>query len=552
MVWKFLSVAMIEEGTMAEAAIQPAGTKPEVLALARRKITIGRETGFWAILVFTFSSIGLAYSGLLPFSTLAGMWPGANLAGMIAIGAAFFLVFAYTFAAIGRLVPLFGADYVIASRVISPTLAFISSWMLVLCLALWGGGIVAWMGQSIVPMFIRILSLVVVDKSLLNIADWAASPYGMIMLGTIGVILIFLMLVFPPRVTHWVLLAGAVLSVVAWVLVGYLLASSTPGAFQSGWDRFMGEGSFLEHVFKARSLGLKLDFTPGATVMAGLLVSLWLFSGCCTPTYFAREIKDPKKTLLMGSWTGLVMGAGILVSVTVLVQRLVPLEWLAAESSLSHSTAFQGLSMPWLPFYAVILRPNAILVYLLGLAWIFALINLAYTLLYSASRIILAWGEDHLIPDSAMFIHPELRSPLILVLLVCLLAEAALVWAALSPAYFYRVNPVFYIAAAQLLPVLGVTLMPFLKREWFEQAGEIARSRVGSLPLVAITGAISLLYLVGMFIWLGLGKNLLGWETLLGFAIVVVTGLAWFYARRYYLIRQGKDLDRIFKSIPVD
>ncbi|RPJ40280.1 MAG: APC family permease, partial [Chloroflexi bacterium] len=423
---------------MAEAAIQPAETGPETVALARRAVHVERATGFWAVLVFVISAIGLSYSGLLPFSTLTGMWPGVNLTVIVIAGAIFFLLYAYTFAAIGALTPKYGADYVVASRVISPPLAFVSSWILVLFLGLWGGGLTAWIGQTLVPTFTRALSLVTFDKSLLGVADWASSPSGMILLGTLGIVLIFMMLIFPPRVTHWVLLVGVVLTLFVWVMIGSLFASAPPGAFESGWDHFFGEGSFLEHVRAARSQGLNLNLAPGAMLMAGLMVSLWLFSGSCLPTYIAQEVKKPERNLLYGSWTGLAISAVVLAVVTVFVQRLVPLEWLAAESYLSQAGAYRGQAIPSLPLYALILRPDAILVYLLGFVWILALLNLAHTLLYAGSRIMLAWGEDHLFPDSAMFLHPELRSPLITVLLICLLAEAGVVWAALAPAYFYR------------------------------------------------------------------------------------------------------------------
>ena len=157
-----------------------------------------------------------------------------------------------------------------------------------------------------------------------------------------------------------------------------------------------------------------------------------------------------------------------------------------------------------------------------------------------------------MIPQSAMFFHPELRSPLITVLVICLLAEAGVIWAALSPAYFYRVNPVFYIAAAQILPLLGATLLPTKKAGWFQQAEGIVRYKVGRIPLISLTGGLSLLYLVVMIAWFAsrLGTNLLNWETLLGFGIAFASGLAWFFGWRYSLVTQGNDIDGLLKSIP--
>src|SRR5512146_2793711 len=136
---------------MAEMAVQPAAGEAE--RLSRKSIPLAREIGFWAVAVFAFSSMGLGGGGLLPFSTFAGMWPGANLAGAIAVGVVVLLIYAYVFAVIGAVAPHYGADYVVASRVISPPLAFASSLALVLFLSLTGGVIITHAAQNIIPMF---------------------------------------------------------------------------------------------------------------------------------------------------------------------------------------------------------------------------------------------------------------------------------------------------------------------------------------------------------------------------------------------------------------
>jgi amino acid transporter len=235
-----------------------------------------------------------------------------------------------------------------------------------------------------------------------------------------------------------------------------------------------------------------------------------------------------------------------------LVQRMVPLEWLSAESFLNQSGAASGSAMPWLPFYVAILHPSAILIYFLGIVWVFTMLNLAHTFLYTGSRIILAWAEDHLIPASAVFVHPELHSPLITILMICILAEVGVVDTALQNGVTNTTDPVFFITATQLLPVLGITLLPFLRRDWYRKAPSILQWRIGPLPMITLVGVLALAYQIWMLsaliVWPGFSQ--VGVGTAITFAVVFLSGVAWFYVRRHTLIQGGEDVDSWLKRLP--
>lgn len=537
---------------MAEAVVEPAETKLEVQVPTRRTVQIGREMGLGAIFIFSISSIGLIYSGMLPFSTLAGMWPGSNLAGMILTGGGVTLILTYIFAAIGTIAPHFGADYVVASRIISPPLAFASSWTLAIFLAMAGGSVVTMVAQDLIPMFAGTFVKVMFDKSMESVVAWVSTPYGTITIGTAGVILLYLALITPSRVTLRFLFAGTVVGIAAWIVIGFILASTNVTIFQSSWERFMGEGAFISHLSQARSLGMTADYSVGTMLVAGVMLSLWVFSGAFNPVYFASEVRDPKKNLLGGSMIALLVAMAILTLSTILLQRLIPSEWLSAESYLSHTGGNTEAAMPWLPFYLAVLQPNGILIQILGVAAVISFLAMAHTFLYTSSRIMLAWGEDHLIPQYATFIHPELRSPLITVLIVCLLAEVGVMESALNTGINTRINPVFFFVGVEFLPVLGITLLPFRKREWFGRASGFLRARIGPLPLLSLVGGLGVLYLVAMIAALVIwpGYNPLNIDTLIWFGIMFASGLVWFFGRRFLLKKQGINIDPMLHSAP--
>jgi hypothetical protein len=80
----------------------------------------------------------------------------------------------------------------------------------------------------------------------------------------------------------------------------------------------------------------------------------------------------------------------------------------------------------------------------------------------------------------------------------------------------------------------------------------IARGKIGPVPVVTIVGAFSLIYLVAMTV-LNYVYNVFGsvdMPSLVLFGVLVVGGLAWFYARRYMIKAQGGDLDTWLKRLP--
>lgn len=535
---------------MAEAALRPVEGKSETLG--GRSISLKREWGWGSVFIFTLCSIGLTYSGLFPFSIVAGMYPGSNLFGVVTTGALVALILAYLYAAIGAVVPHYGADYLLSSRVVHPALAFCSSLVVVVFLCIAGGTLVASLAQDTLPMFAQIIAITTGDNTILGHTESLLTSTGTVLVGTIGVVIIFLILILPPRVSRGVVAAGLLLVAVVWGVLTFQLVSVPAGSFQGAYETLMGEGVYQSHIQSARDLGMELNFSAGSVVSAGLLMGLWIFNGYFYPVLFAGEVKRPQRNLVLGSWSAIGVVWAVLGLTALLVMRQVPAEWLAAESYLDLSTSFRDLTMPWLPFYGAVLRPIPVLIWLVGLVWVYTILNLAHLFLYTASRIVFAWAEDRLLPNAVTLVHPALRSPVVAVLLVCLIALVGVVDMALEGSATLRFNSLFFMVVIQLLPMLAITLLPILKRDWFATAPSIVKARIGPVPVVMVLGALSFLYLLSMLV-LNYVYNIFGsldLPSLILFVVIVIIGLVWFYLRRYTIKSQGGDLDAWLKRLP--
>jgi amino acid transporter len=210
--------------------------------------------------------------------------------------------------------------------------------------------------------------------------------------------------------------------------------------------------------------------------------------------------------------------------------------------------------MPWITFYAAILNPNILLLWIVAIAWIYTLINLAQTYFFYCSRIIFAWSFDRLIPEKVCYIHPTLNSPIVAILIIALIAEIGVIDAATGGVMGAQLNFVFFAVCTQLIPVLAMTIFPFTKPDLFENASAFVKRKVAGIPVITIVGGITMAYLLWMiiasFLYPAVGGRI-GTGTLATLAGFIISGLIVFYvARSYRMSKEGIDINWTFQSVP--
>jgi amino acid transporter len=541
---------------MAEMAAPAAAGERKLYA--RKSSGLIRTIGVFGAMVFGVHCISLSSSGLIPYSWIAGVWPGSSIIGVLTVAAIFCLFHAYTYATIGATMPRSAADYTLASRVLSPPLAFAASWTLVIFSAMVAGSLIAWIPSTVVPTLMRTMGIVFSNPGLVQLAGWSASSMGIVVIGTICTLITFVLMILPTRTIVRILEIGFFLGLLAWIILYFQLGTAPADSFPAAWDRFMGAGSYEGRIALAQQNGMVINPNVAVMTLAGLIMGFWVFYGYYIPTFFAGEVKQAETTLLAGSWSSLIVTWAIFVLAAILLQRLVPLEWIAAESFLGQTPAAGVTAMPWITFYAAIVKPSFILVLIVAIAWVYTLINLAQTYFFYCSRIIFAWSFDRLIPEFVSWVHPKLHSPIWAILIITIIAEigvidtSGLLWP--GSVMGAQLNFVFFAVCTMFVPVIAMTLFPYLKKDLFENASAMVRRKIGKVPVITIVGGITLAYMTWMVIAsflfpaVGGGINATKLGVLAG---LVVTGLIVFYvARAYRLKNEGIDLNWTFQSVP--
>jgi len=525
---------------------------------ARKSSGLVRTIGIFGAMVFGVHCISLSSSGLITFSWVAGVWPGSSIIGVLTVAMFFCLFHAYTYSVIGATMPRSAADYTLASRTLSAPLAFAASWTLVIFSAMVAGSLIAWIPKTAFPVLFRTMGIVLNNQGFLDFGAWSSTAPGIAVIGLICTVIVFVLMILPTRTILRTLEIGFFLGLLAWAILYFQLGTAAKGAFPAAWDNFMGAGSYAARIDLAKQNGMVTNPNVAIMSLAGLIMGFWIFYGYYIPTFFAGEVKQAENTLLAGSWASLLVTWAIFVVGALLLQRLVPLEWIAAESYLSNAGVADANPMPWITFYAAILKPNLILLWIVAFAWFYTLINLGQTYFFYCSRIIFAWSFDRLIPEKVCYIHPKLRSPIIAIAIITVIAAlgvldaSGLLWK--GSVIGAQLNFVFYAACTMLVPVLAVTIMPFTKPDLFENASAFVKRKVGKVPVITIVGSITLSYLLWMiiasFLFPAVGGRI-GIPVLGILFGLILSGFAVFYiARSYRLKKEGIDINWTFQSVP--
>lgn len=517
---------------------------------ARHSPTIG----LFGAIVFAVMCVSLASTGIRPLSIIAGVIPGTNLILLMSIVGIACLFLVYSYAAIGSSFPFNGSDYILSTRTLGGFWGFASSWIFVVFGAILAGMVAAMIPQGILPSTLIALGKILNIDSIAQIGKEISSQGNIVIVGTIVIVLAFWSCIYTSRLVFHFLEAGFVLGILAFIVISIQLLTAAPGSFPGSWDQFMGQGNYIQTMDTSRNLGIHYILDPGLYLQGGLFMGFFLFAGFFSTVFIAGEIKRPEQSILISGVITIVLILVLAILSILMLQRLLPLEWASSESFLFQVNA-KGFNLPWLSFYAAAAQPNFALVAFVGLTWTFLLFNLIQTYLYFCSKVLLAWGKDQLLPKGFDYVHPRFQSPIIALLIISIVALMGLLGASGRWGFYSQLTMFFFMTVSQLIPILSITLFPFIRPEWFNQAPRLVTIKLGPVPLVSITGFISLIILLAVILSLFLfpisNFPILKSEVLFPLMIIGI-GIGWYIGWTFYQRRKGKNLKTRFRSLPED
>jgi amino acid transporter len=500
-----------------------------------------------------------AYNGLGTYMAFfyfvgAGAFPRGNLLVGCVIVALMQIVFNFAYALLAAAYPRSGGEYVYISRIIHPSIGFAVNFGAAVAQTFWVAVGGYWVCTLVLAPVLSAYAGVTGSSTAASWATWISTPHHAWLIGAVSIVLAALLLTkgldayYRYQSINWW---------IGWALFALFLVIflfSSHQDFVNGVNRY---GAFNGHVHNAYQGVLTAASKAGMPTSFSLWQSLGVsavFTAVAATAYLGGEVRNPRRTQLIGMVGGSGTFAILSVVMALLIAHVVGLDWNRAASylSLNGLPGWHFSVSPLFMWYGFLLTTNKAVLILMAAGFvIWSYFWIPICMLF-ATRMIFAWSFDRVVPARFADVSEKNHSPTVAVWSVAALAEVIL--------YLYQRGTIVYLAPIILYSVvwafIGLTalLMPFLPKTRAQFEDSTVNWRVAGIPIISIVGFLGMAYWVMALYWglttdvLGANSNQMKEFAIGSFAIPFI----YYFVIRQVRRQRGIDLDLTFSELPPD
>lgn len=473
-----------------------------------RELGIPAATGIALASVAVVNTFINFYSGLFNFTQVDMVLP-------LLLGAAIWFVAMFAYRYLLQAIPRAGGEYIYLSRIISPAVGTMV-------------GIATAVGFSYtlsananfaaayVPFGLGALGSAFNSSSLTNAASNISnttacgavqcSP-GLVACAVGLLVIVGLASVFSLRRIAQVILALVIFQVVAFVVLGFLLATHSHQDFVNALGSYSGKSTAYNDVI---ALAQKNSIPLGVDIGASLLVVPFMvlnYNGVLYSYYVGGELKRPGSTYIWASVISLALLIVVWVGVWLLMVGTIGRDFMQAQaqvgglSDYSKITSLQanagGLG------YGLVLSSDPISKILIGLAVPAAEIAVDLAFVAVVTRVIFALAFDRMLPIGLAKVSERNASPTNAIILAVLVAIAFTLGGSILNIANISANLALFFALVLLAGSVAAVFLPYRRPELIYKPGTQDVERIAGIPAATVWGAVSTvlaLFTIGVII----------------------------------------------------
>ncbi len=529
------------------AKAQPSGM------FLRKATGLVRDVSVWDAIVLNSSGMNIGVGVALLFLWGAQL-PGASILGATVICTIFVaLTTAYNYSIAAGAFPRSGADYVFTSRVLGPVFGFMMSGQQIIWNFFWMA-FNAWaMVNFALPGTLQLLGTFTHSQTLIDLAGQVTNIWFVVIVAVILQVLFAWLHI--SGIKNYFLYMKITVSICALsILIAILVLLFGGSNFQANWDAIMAQSGGLSYqgvidAAKAAGFNPNTPFSLGAT-LALMPMVFWIVGFFNGSPQIGGEVKKARSTQFTAMVTAVLVNGGIVAVLALLVQRYIGLTFLNSLGYLNFNGGVKGLSVaPDFNFMVNVIARSAPVAALLGLAYVLWATNGTPNIIAFITRSMLAYSFDRMAPESMGEVSEKTHTPVKAIIFTVIMGLVAivviLVWKQASLLSSMMAQIFGYLVLS-----IAAIVFPFkFPKLW--QSTTSAR-KVAGIPLVALTGVLSVLFIGVMGYYFGF-YPIFGANTPLSLAAVAVTIIVpviYFFVYRSVQKSKGVDIDLAYKEIP--
>jgi len=531
------------------------------MTLSKAKVFVRDATGLVrefsaldAIILATGAMVGPTWVPLF-----AGEWflfPGVNipasfvLIGLLSLGMGFYYVL------ITGIMPRSGAGgYVALSRVIHPALGMAMSFVFVI-VNLLDCAFIANLTVTVgVAGPLGAFAALTKDAGLQSLATTLGTPTGGFAVGSVMIIAIGLLMIAGARVLKRVNLIAFILGTLGFLLVIAITVSVSQPQFQGIFDNFAGPGAYQNMISTAHTAGWSIPSDWVTPTLLSLPLSWFGLLGFSYNTYWSGEVRKVTRNMSLSVVFSIIFTAFFFSIIALLMAQSFGLDFLTSAGYLFNAAPAQyTLSVPpWVNVFVALVNSNPLVNGLLIVSYICWGYFLLVSYYMIASRHILAWSFDRAFPSALASVSDRFHSPVRAIILTAVISIVALTFFAFLPTILAPVNLTFLLIVAFMLDGVAGMALPWTKKALFESAPAMCKKKFAGIPLLALLGAYTVIFIVALFLLSLFNPAIIGpfGSATGGTALaLLIIGAATYFVMKAYYASKGLDISLAYKELP--
>ena len=517
--------------------------------------------------LYSFMSVNLVTLGLFFSLAVLGFVPKGQVLPAILISGVFITFLVITYASLISVMPRAGGDYVWQSRVLGGGIAFL--------LAVTGWWFILWYWA---PIYAGILNVEVFQPLAAlfkahSLLTWLGSKTGIFVTCIVTVVLagylVSLGMEGYAKVQKFCFYLG--IAGLAFIMLVMLFGSHSGfiNAFNTESAKLFGTKDAFGATLKAAG-GTpvpNLGFSPffGQSLLIIPFLCFWILWPNWGATLYgevrgASDFKRVMNGMMWGLWVTIILA----VLLILLVTKFFGWQFFNA-GNLNFINLYYGFSTSapipvWTypPLLIGMYFHNTAIATVLVLVFGAWFIGWAGTLFLSSTRVIFAAAFDRILPERVADVSEKRHVPVWA--LVLMLVPAVVVSAFYAYSFTFRtytLDATLVIAMTFFGTSIAAMILPWRKKSLYQNSA-IAKYKIGGIPLITVTGAITGAFLgwnLYKWLWPPAPNNLYGInnkQSLIFMGSMYALAIVIYVIAKVYRRRQGIDLNAVYKEIPVE
>ena len=526
----------------------------------RKASGLTREFGLFD--TFAFNTLGFALGLVIMVTPLfvGGLFPGANIFGMLIIGTVLTLFNGLCYGLLSAAMPRSGGDYVYNGRILHPAMGFMSNWGFTWSQFLGIGIYTAWITNYALSSALLTLGYQMANTGLVNVGTLIATPSYTFAVGTAVMAVVLVILLLPTKWVRRILTYGMVIAAIGSFVTLVIFLSFNHQQFVQIFNAFMLKTVNLPDAYDSViATATTQGYTvPPPSLIATILsipIGYWVYIGFTYSVYIGGEVKEPQKNQSRAILLSLAFGFVFFMATFWAYYNVVGSKFNDAIGylNLNNPSANPIPVPPVVNFFAGILAGGPLVNAFVGVSfflWTFLLLIVMMTI---CVRNVFAWSFDHVMPEKFAAVS-KAGQPWVASITIAFIAWVLMGLYVFTPFSQYVVNYTIIFSICFWITGLSALIFPYARKDLFDAAPELVKRKIAGIPVISITGLISIilftLILYSSFALPAFSGPVGPYATGFIVAICAASGVIIYYIAAAYRGRSGIDLDLLHKEVP--